>query len=169
MCRMVCLEVRGMRLKWLDAVGTSLVGMIVGLYVVWQAVGDVPIRGLAVIALALGATAHVAIGPVTRVAGRLRTFARISALVVVGLGVATVASDNGELLLAFIAAIVVLWLVAMLNHGGLLQSGDAEPVPTERDDLLGEGDPRDDARTEWERNRPGPFVPPPSDPGPLSW
>ena len=151
-----------MRLTWLDGAGTGLVAAIVGLFALFAAGGsDPPVRGIAVIALVLGVTAHLAVGPVTRERGPLRTLARSGALAALGLGVATVATGSGALLSAFVGAIVALWVVALLAHAGVLGAGDRDEPPDDGGDELLEGDPaRDERQEEWDPERPGPFVPP---------
>lgn len=148
-----------MRLTWLDSVGTVLVALILGLCGACVALDDVPVRGLAVAALLLGITAALAIGPLTGRPGALRAFGRAGMVAALGLGIATVVTGQAALLSAFVAAVVALWAVAMLAHAGLLGVPEEDPERS-ADELLGDGPVVDEARDEWERNRPGPFVPP---------
>jgi hypothetical protein len=159
-----------MRLTWLDAAGTALVATIVGLSALFAMGGsDPPVRGIAVVALLLGVTAHLAVGPVTRARGTLRTFGRAGGLAALGLGVVTVATGNAALLSAFVGAIVALWAVALLAHAGVLGGDDHDEPPDDGGDELLDGGPApDDRREEWDPDRPGPFVPP-GDISPMPW
>lgn len=159
-----------MRLTWLDGVGAVLVATIVGLSALFGAGGsDPPVRGIAVVGLVLGGVAHLAVGPVTRARGTLRTFALIGGLAALGLGLATVATGIGALLSAFVGAIVAMWAVALLAHAGVLGGDDEGEPPDDGSDELLEGGPAPDDRPEaWDPDRPGPFVPP-GEISPMPW
>ena len=149
-----------MRLSWLDAIGAALVALVLSLYAAAEIAHDVPVRGLALVGLLFGGTAHLALGPVSVGGGRLPVF-RIWALAAAGLGIATLVTANAGVLAAFMGAIAVLWTVAMLCHAGVLGDGGAPAPPDPDGDELRAGDPAyDERQEEWERNRPGPFVPP---------
>jgi hypothetical protein len=148
-----------MRLTWLDGLGTVLSAVIVGLCAVGVTLGDVPVRGVALIALFLGSAAALAIGPVTVRSGPLRTAWRIGMLVALGLGVAAVVTEHEAVLATFAGVIVALWAVAMLAHAGVL-TGSEDLAGDSDDELLGDGPAVNEAQDQWERNRPGPFIPP---------
>jgi hypothetical protein len=156
-----------MRLTWLDVVATALVGAIVAIYAAFMAAGDLPVRTMALLGLALGTTAYLATGPVTRGPRTLRTLTRAVGLAALGLAIAAVAIGSAPLLAVFIGAVVGLWAVAMLCHVGALGAGEPES-PDNSGEALDGGSTHNDAQDEWERNRPGPFVPP-GDVPPIPW
>lgn len=156
-----------MRLTWLDAVGTVLVAAIVAIYAAFMAAGDVPVRAMALIGLALGITAYLAIGPVTRAPGTLRTLTGAFGLAALGLGLAAVVTGSAPLLATFIGVVVGLWTVAMLSRVGAFGASAPESSDNAGQALDG-ASTRNDAQDEWERNRPGPFVPP-GDVPPVTW
>ena len=111
--------------------GTVLVAAIVAIYVAFVTVGDVPVRGIALLGLILGYAAYLELGPVMHAPSALRTFIGALGLAVLGLGIATMAIESEPLLAAFIGAIVALWMAAMLRSAGVLESRTARQPPGE--------------------------------------
>jgi hypothetical protein len=111
-----------------DAVASLLVAVIVGVCGAFLAAGDVPERGMALTGLVLGWLSYLASSRRFPRSDRWRRFARVGALISVGLGLTTLVTGVGAVLAAFLASIVAMWALAILHNGGDLPGAGAEQV-----------------------------------------
>jgi uncharacterized membrane protein YfcA len=115
-----------MRLGREDAVAAILVVLIVGAYIGFFAAGDVPERGMAVIGLVLGSFAYLASKRRIPRTGSWRGVERAGALISLALGIATLVSGVGGVLVAFVVTIVALWALVILRNVGVLPGRGAQ-------------------------------------------
>jgi hypothetical protein len=128
-----------MRLTWKDGVATILVAAIVVPYVGYLIQGSMPFiqdpTGMAGVGLILGIAAGAVGGWVALRAGVVQRFVTGAlALVSLGLGIAALVSEHAlevatreGMLGAFMASIVVLWVIALGRHSRLT-AGAATPT-----------------------------------------
>src|SRR5438552_9639530 len=108
-----------MRLGTEDAVVAILVVLIVGAYIGFFAAGDVPERGMAVIGLVLGSFAYLASRRRIRRSGPWGGIERVGALISLALGMATLLTGVGGVLVAFVLTIVAMWALVILRNVGV--------------------------------------------------
>jgi steroid 5-alpha reductase family enzyme len=128
-----------MKLTLRDGIATLLVAAILVPYVGFLVNGEMPFikdpRGMAATGLVLGVVAFL-VGSRFSMAGTLDKVEFGLAMVSLALGVvALIAAETAAaeaLLAAFIATVVVVWAIEMLDHAGLIHIGSAPTAGARR-------------------------------------
>lgn len=116
-----------MRFTGKDAATTLLVAAIVVPYAGYLVRGEMPFiqdpRGMAATGLVLGLLAALVAGRAVLDPEPWHRTALVIGTTAFGLGVGAVWTENEVVLAAFVAAIVVTWLLGTLVHTGVLRAG----------------------------------------------
>jgi hypothetical protein len=116
-----------MRFTGKDAATTLLVAAIVVPYVGYVVRGEMPLiqdaRGMAATGLVLGLLAALVVGRAVLDTEPWHRTVLVIGTTAFGLGVGAVWTEDAVVLAAFVAAIVVTWLLGILVHTGVLRAG----------------------------------------------